>query len=305
MRLYTARADPRLTRALFERRTALVASVLYAFPPAPAVLSAPYTEVTYALFTFLGFYLLTNRKWLRAALSFAVATSVRATGVFTVIPLAYVLLIPLLDDKFNLTVRPQPFVAHSSAWPRGSSSPVSYLSSSSRHSSHSKAGPGECSAWPRHGHGAQSSSPRPTVSCRPSTGTSLPLVVADGRNIGFLKYWRLEQVPNFILAAPVLYISILGIYTYKTSTWPIAKSDNHTMAAIVTHQTLINALLLFSSHTQIALRLAPTDPVMWWTLASSLVTGRKVEWWHTMWGWWVCLWGAASLVLWTGHYPPA
>lgn len=94
----------RLTAKLFQRRTAFIASVLYAFPPAPAVLSAPYTESSYALLTFCGFYLMTSAKYWTAAVSFALATTIRATGVFTVVPLAYALLIPVLKDKQPLGI---------------------------------------------------------------------------------------------------------------------------------------------------------------------------------------------------------
>jgi phosphatidylinositol glycan class V len=98
----TRPSDARLTHALFDRRTALIAGVLYAFPPAPAPLSAPYTETGYALATFAGFYGMATRRWWAAALAFAAATSVRATGVFTTLPLAYALLAPALRHGIHL-----------------------------------------------------------------------------------------------------------------------------------------------------------------------------------------------------------
>lgn len=94
----------RLTAKLFQRRTAFIASILYAFPPAPAVLSAPYTESSYALMTFCGLHFMASGSYRTAAVSFAIATSIRATGVFTVVPLAYAILIPALEDKQQLGI---------------------------------------------------------------------------------------------------------------------------------------------------------------------------------------------------------
>ncbi len=86
-----------------------------------------------------------------------------------------------------------------------------------------------------------------------------------------------------------------------------AQACGDVLTAIVAYVALMDALLIFASHTQIALRLAPTDPVVWWTLAKSFGSAgnRRLNALEKGWGWWVCVWGAASLVLWTGHYPPA
>jgi phosphatidylinositol glycan class V len=56
-------------------------------------------------------------------------------------------------------------------------------------------------------------------------------------------------------------------------------------------------LLLFASHVQIALRLAVTDPTLWWTLAAS----KRLS----AWTYFCVVYGAVSLVLWAGFYPPA
>lgn len=135
-----------------------------------------------------------------------------------------------------------------------------------------------------------------------------PPLGPDNRNIGLFRYWRPEQLPNFVLAAPVLSISLLGLRRQLTTGLPTSHANSrHLVAAILVYQTLMNWLLIFASHTQIALRLAPTDPVLWWTLATSLATktSRELAWFEKMWCWWVCIWGAASMVLWAGHYPPA
>lgn len=56
--------------------------LLYAFPPAPAVLAAPYTETVYACLTFTGLYLMYAKRYLFSGLMLALATSIRSTGIF-------------------------------------------------------------------------------------------------------------------------------------------------------------------------------------------------------------------------------
>ncbi|CAK9782258.1 mannosyltransferase [Cutaneotrichosporon oleaginosum] len=285
----------KLTRTLFNRRIALLTGVLYAFPPAPAPLSAPYTETTYSLATLAGFYAMATQRWFVAAAAFAAATSVRATGVFTTIPLAYAMLVPALRRGLTLSALPRvvftgilcvivvaPFVTFQ-AW-----------------------------TW------AQFCYPEATRPwCSKLLPSSYSFVQGEYWNIGLFKYWRLQQAPNFLLAAPVLTVSLIGVCRHlsmgdsvsSASTSPdrISGGGSDVQTAIVVYIALMDVLLIFASHTQIALRLAPTDPVVWWTLAKSFDSAgsRKLTLLEKGWGWWVLVWGAASLVLWSGHYPPA
>jgi len=117
-----------------------------------------------------------------------------------------------------------------------------------------------------------------------------------------MKYWTLGSIPNFLLASPVLAISLLGLYRYTRS--------RTTLPAVVTPLVVLHGvmtfLLIFQSHTQIALRVVSTDPVFWWLLidiAFKDVGGLTRI--GRAWIWWTVIWGAISIVLWAGHYPPA
>ena len=122
------------------------------------------------------------------------------------------------------------------------------------------------------------------------------------RNIGFLKYWTLDSVPNFLLASPVLAVSLLGLFRYSTS---FTKMPPAVMPLVIQHGVM-TFLLIFQSHTQIALRVVSTDPVFWWLLADiAFMKGGGLTRSGKMWIWWTVIWGAVSIVLWAGHYPPA
>ena len=165
------------------------------------------------------------------------------------------------------------------------------------------------------------------------------------RNVGLLNYWTPAQIPNLLIAAPILSISFYGAYRFFASaiisspapiTSPYASTSTakpHLPAAsqaskcalfpfYVTH-LILTLLLTFSAHSQIALRLCVTDPVVWWTAAQLAFTGqgiaptgsegRTVDDEKTIhittfgkaWVWWSVVYGAISIPLWAGHYPPA
>lgn len=111
---------------------------------------------------------------------------------------------------------------------------------------------------------------------------------------------------------------------------------HHALLPFHLQHLLLTALLVFGSHTQIALRTAITDPVVWWNVASVafrwepmyrqaseagasadnqvkkpetkeelLDAGKRMTTAGRIWVGWAVVWGAISLVLWSAHLPPA
>ena len=120
------------------------------------------------------------------------------------------------------------------------------------------------------------------------------------RNVGFLSYWTPAQIPNILLALPILATASHGSYTYFTH-----PSDPR-LTPLYLHHVGMTVLLLLSSHTQIVLRVCSGDAVLWWSVARLVFEDdgrvtRVGRWWIG----WVVVWGAVSIVLWAGHYPPA
>jgi phosphatidylinositol glycan class V len=184
-------------------------------------------------------------------------------------------------------------------------------------------------------------SPISSPSTQLHLSTDKPLLVKlTDRNVGLLNYWTLAQLPNLVIASPILSVSFYGVYRFLLGN-PIAPTQPTSVAAVsswtlapfyIVHLAL-TLLLTFSAHSQIALRLSVTDPVIWWTVASLAVrrdtggariardAGGKaavavkgdrptqgmlvLTGFGKVWVSWVVVYGAISIPLWAGHYPPA
>ena len=145
-------------------------------------------------------------------------------------------------------------------------------------------------------------------------------------NSGLLLYWTPQQLPNFALAAPPLALLIAFSLTHlRTALTPrlacllLSSSRAHTarrppdphprspflrpaLTPHAIHALAMAALLLFASHTQIALRLVAALPLTYWAAAWLLVEHRR---WGARWVAWSVVWGALSCVLWAAFLPPA
>jgi GPI mannosyltransferase 2 len=146
-------------------------------------------------------------------------------------------------------------------------------------------------------------------------------------NSGFLLYWTPAQLPNILLAMPIL-LSVLS-FAYSHFCAYIApallrhplvsnsvlsgalrvfhKPDKsiflrHSITPHVIHSFIMCNILLFAAHTQIALRLAASMPTTYWAAARLMVDHPRIGKW---WVGWSVVWGAVSVVLWAVFLPPA
>jgi phosphatidylinositol glycan class V len=144
-------------------------------------------------------------------------------------------------------------------------------------------------------------------------------------NVGFLRYWTLQQLPNFIISTPPLillfYFSIYSIsqglipqlISYIQSDRPQTKtssrriespflSSSESLHPHTIHALFLCTTLVFTSHTQIVLRLGPSMPVTYWAAAWLVVEKpRYGRWWIR----WSVVWSVISAVLWGVFLPPA
>lgn len=109
------------------------------------------------------------------------------------------------------------------------------------------------------------------VWCLPFYGIALIIV----RNVGLFRYFRVSQIPNFLIAAPTYFLLIWGIYLYAkqfTTSKPTALVEHSVLAnkQIFPHVVLVTFLLIYAgliAHVQIAARLFSFQPLLYWILA--------------------------------------
>src|ERR1700761_2840805 len=127
-------------------------------------------------------------------------------------------------------------------------------------------------------------------------------------HVGFLEYWTLSQIPNFVLILP-----IASLIYWSGSSYLICLQDSKDRifsrimqpAIILPHALytlFFTTYILSSAHAQILLRLAPSMPFLYFSAARLLLEHPR---WGKVWIIWSVVWGAASVILWTTFLPPA
>ena len=109
-------------------------------------------------------------------------------------------------------------------------------------------------------------------------------------NVGFLKYYTSSQLPNFLIAAPMIILSLAACWGYFRSDWKRSFTlgglhGRHRANLRFLHQdvlfphfVLLLALLIYTLcivHVQIIARLFSFQPVIYWSLAHFYTTGTQ------------------------------
>jgi GPI mannosyltransferase 2 len=164
-------------------------------------------------------------------------------------------------------------------------------------------------------------SPRSPAWCHHTPPAIYSYVQSTYWNSGLFLYWTPSQLPNIMLASPILALLFAFGASYLTTLFPILwtrlsqrehldGAELHAfdpflhldLAPHVIHGLLMSVILLCAAHTQIALRQAPSMPLTYWAAAWLLmkypICGR-------IWVAWSAVWGAISVILWAAFLPPA
>ncbi|GAA5823527.1 hypothetical protein JCM5353_006293 [Sporobolomyces roseus] len=300
------------------RKHSFATALLFLLAPARAVLHAvPYTEPFAAFFTFAGMLAFVRHRNLFAALLFAVGSTFRAQGAMLGLGFfgwRYILEKPFQKSRFSMQILASG-IARTTVLSLTSAAPFF--------------------AFQAYAYREFCSSPdhlRPW--CSTTFGFSYGWIQSHYWDVGPFRYWTLLQLPNFLLASPVLVLSFAASYTYYSSqprlvisrTLPFLPSSllpsSSTPPPILTRPFLspsllpfihlhmaTTLLLLISSHVQIILRLCIPNPVVWWYVSDLLLAegseGEGRRRWGKRWIGYCVMWGTVATVSWALFLPPA
>ena len=133
-------------------------------------------------------------------------------------------------------------------------------------------------------------------------------------NNGWMAYYKLEQIPNFIIASPFLILSVYGITLYiksdpkrfMTLGYKSLKHKEPYLDSILLPYFYLWSLMLFMvttlMHIQVILRFFTSLPPLYWTMAiilqkSSLQSRLLLSY--------LLVWSLVGIVLFSNFYPPA
>lgn len=140
---------------------------------------------------------------------------------------------------------------------------------------------------------------------RPWCSNSIPLIYSFVQshywNNGFLKYFTVEQIPNFLLAAPMILISIAGISYYLISKGRSLLNDR--LLPYYTMWSVLAFSCVTSFHVQIITRFLSFLPPLYWTIAQ-FYSSFSPKWRFCLLFYIVCYQLIGS-ILFTLFYPPA
>eukprot|EP00052_Salpingoeca_macrocollata_P023095 m.202430 g.202430 ORF g.202430 m.202430 type:complete len:423 (+) comp21955_c1_seq3:2269-3537(+) len=254
-----------------DRSIVLLASLLYTINPASIFMSACYSESIFALCTFAGVLCFLKKKCFLGCLCFMLAATARANGILLAA-------FPLV----NMLVR----VARS---PRAASFSL-YLSAAVEGAAQIAVVAVPMVVFQAGAHNAfcrGGSDPTPDTEmpswCRSSLPLIYPYVQSKYWNIGLLHYFTLPQIPNFVLASPMVAVAGLVICDQtrrlQTPSWPDAEKMQGLWTAEFVMTLLLGAMTLLAvlaMHVQVVTRfICSSSPVLY--LGVARWAGRRAN----------------------------
>ncbi|KAL4729096.1 ER membrane glycoprotein subunit of the GPI transamidase complex-like protein [Fusarium chlamydosporum] len=262
-----------------DRKLAYLASVVHILSPAGLFISAPYAESPFACLSFIGNLLYAislknspdslkrNIAVVGAGLSYGVSCTLRSNGLFGGVLFAVEAVKCLLAVLDGFTISKvlrlcAPIIG-------GLLVAIGFVAP-------------QVLAWMRYCNGQGiNGDQRPW--CRNRIPSIYTFVQEEYWDVGFLKYWTPNQIPLFLLAAPMLTILIKsgtelmrepsrGLRAMTAGTDGQCRLLVRTLAVV---QTLLALLAITNYHVQIISRLSSGYPVWYWWVAACLMDKQR------------------------------
>ncbi|RHZ83134.1 hypothetical protein Glove_99g42 [Diversispora epigaea] len=251
-----------------DEKFAFITAIFYIITPSCVFMSAIYTESLFAYLGFLGMIFYVEKKYWKSAIVWSLASFTRSNGIVFIGFFVYELLIKeimRMDLKLLITRFVKTLL-------------LSIITLSS------------FIAFQIYGYDSFCILFTPI---RPWCYSKIPLLYSFVQehywNCGFLRYYEIKQIPNFVLASPMIILSLFGIYKYarydlkrilslnlisgnladKTSSSSEKKNDcsPYFSTSILPFIYLWAILLLYvitSMHIQVITRFFSSQPTVYW-----------------------------------------
>lgn len=290
-----------LTQLLFKSsKFAKTTALLFIFNAAVVQLSAMYTEAPFAFFTFSGLYAFYCKRQFIASLCWALAASTRSNGVVLIGFFAYDLLSTIFKETSTLKV-------------------IQKIIFTAVYSLISVSG---FLAFQFYAFKTFCLIENPT---RPWCKWTIPniysFVQKEYWNVGFLNYFRFKQIPNFLVATPMIIICCTAVYLYfdydhirflslglTQSNKKIRRTSKTRLpffdGCVLPHIYLLIFMLftnIFIAHVQIITRVFTFMPVVYWFMAHIMMNFSKAIRYRLL--IFIALYGL--IVIFSLNYPPA
>lgn len=240
-------------KVLKDTKIAYGAAMLYCINPASIFMSALYTESLFAMLTFLGLRFFVYGHTFVSTIVFMTASSVRSNGIIAAGFIVYNFLDKQTNIREIIFFKSKPKINFSKVIPGFAIMVINVLIIFIPYLVIQLYG-------------------NMTYGYEPFFNFYGNIQVKYW-NQGFLKYFQLKQIPNFILAAPVFVASFSGAVTYwlvnfKSKNRPTSGYFSKECIPFVGYVFAITLIAFFCMHVQVATRfIASSSPAIYWWLA--------------------------------------
>ncbi|KAK9718297.1 ER membrane glycoprotein subunit of the GPI transamidase complex-like protein [Basidiobolus ranarum] len=187
-----------LSYSIFKKeRFALITALCYCFTPSCMFMSSMYTESLFSLLTFVGMDLYVHKQFWCAAVVWSLSSLTRSNGI---VYAGFFI--------FDLCIKNR------------SKSPMIYMAQVMKATALSVItilGMASFQMYGYFNYCLNQTNPRPW--CDAKVPLIYSFVQAEYWNCGLFKYYEWKQIPNFLLAAPMMILSIYGIWSYAAHDW--------------------------------------------------------------------------------------
>ncbi|KAL9550245.1 hypothetical protein MBANPS3_004811 [Mucor bainieri] len=278
------------------KQLAYVSSIAFCLSPPAMFMSSFYTESIFALMTFTGMRWIIEKKYVQAALIWGVASAVRSNAIVYAGFFFYDLVLLRFIHRKNVVTGLGRSIVYTAITASGFAL-FQYFAYREF-----------CSLD------------------RPWCTDKLPLIYSfvqkEYWDVGFMSYYEVKQIPNFVLAAPIIGLSVCGLNGYirhnATEFWTLGirrgernNSDDYYSSKLAVFIYLWAFLLLFATtnmHIQVIIRFFTSVPPLYWYVGNLWIKGfceSKHTWMANAVLGYFAIYGLIGIVLFSSFLPPA